>query len=276
MNRPLWFRLMLFVLYAATVAAALWLGIVGAPYYALPEATRPHHAMHELWKPSGFLGHGIGILGTLMMVLMLLYIPRKRMAFMQTWGDIRLWLDVHIWLGVTGSMLVCFHTAFKVGGIVSIAFWSMVAVALSGVLGRYLYLQIPRGIDGHELNRQELEKQLLDSLGTLPEGASLLARYSPAEEGGLLQWLKEDLLRGLRLARFRRDLISAGHTAAEARRLLGVLRGALVLRRRIRRLEQVRALLHHWHVIHRPFAFVMYVILIVHVAVAVLFGFTWF
>ena len=161
------------------------------------------------------------------------------------------------------------------GGIVSIAFWSMVAVALSGVLGRYLYLQIPRGIDGHELNRQDLERQLGESLSALPDGAALLARYSPQEEGGLFQWVIDDLKRLFKMRHFQSDLVRSGHDLAEARRLLVILRTALRLRRRIRRLEQVRALLHHWHVIHRPFAFVMYVILVIHVVVAVLFGFTW-
>ncbi|MCA9784056.1 MAG: hypothetical protein KC518_10795 [Candidatus Cloacimonetes bacterium] len=275
MKRPIWLRILLWVLYSATIASGTWLALRGWSYYMLPDELRPRHPMHELWRPAGFLGHGIGILGTLLMILMLLYIPRKRLDFMQSWGDIRHWLDIHIWLGITGTLLVSFHTAFIVGGIVSISFWSMVAVALSGVLGRYLYLQIPRGIDGHELNRQDLERQLGESLSALPDGAALLARYSPQEEGGLFQWVIDDLKRLFKMRHFQSDLVRSGHDLAEARRLLVILRTALRLRRRIRRLEQVRALLHHWHVIHRPFAFVMYVILVIHVVVAVLFGFTW-
>lgn len=275
MNRPPLFRLLLFVLYAATLVATLWLAFSGAPYYRLPVIERPHHPLHELWKPSGLLGHGIGILGTAMMVLMLAYIPRKRLAVMQTWGDIRLWLDIHIWLGITGTLLVCFHTAFKVGGIVSVAFWSMVAVALSGVLGRYLYLQIPRGIDGHELDRQELEQALVDQLADLPDGQALLARTASSEEGGLWQWIRQDLGAFWRLRGFEQELRASGHTPEQAKRLRRVLGKAQVLRRRIRRLERVRALLHHWHVIHRPFAVVMYLILVIHVGVALLFGFTW-
>jgi hypothetical protein len=33
----------------------------------------------------------------------------------------------------------------------------MILVALSGILGRYLYLQIPRNISGHEMNLKDLE-----------------------------------------------------------------------------------------------------------------------
>ncbi len=48
-------------------------------------------------------------------------------------------------------MLVLYHTAFKFGGIVSVSFWSMVLVVLSGVVGRFIYVQIPRTIQGQEL-----------------------------------------------------------------------------------------------------------------------------
>ena len=41
-------------------------------------------------------------------------------------------------------MLVLFHTAFKFGGIVAVSFWSMVAVFLSGIIGRFIYIQIPK------------------------------------------------------------------------------------------------------------------------------------
>lgn len=47
-------------------------------------------------------------------------------------------------------ILVLFHTTFKFGGIVSIAFWSMVIVVLSGVVGRFLYIRLPRDWQGRE------------------------------------------------------------------------------------------------------------------------------
>lgn len=52
--------------------------------------------------------------------------------------------------------MVLFHTAFKFGGIVAISFWSMVAVVASGVIGRFIYNQIPRSIQGQELTLGEV------------------------------------------------------------------------------------------------------------------------
>ena len=49
------------------------------------------------------------------------------------------------------------YTAFKFGGIISIGFWSMTAVVISGIVGRFIYLQIPRSIQGKELSIDDLE-----------------------------------------------------------------------------------------------------------------------
>ena len=54
--------------------------------------------------------------------------------------------------------MILFHTSFKFGGIVSISFWSMVAVVASGVIGRFIYLQIPRTMQGRELSLNELRE----------------------------------------------------------------------------------------------------------------------
>ena len=67
------------------------------------------------------------------------------------------WLEVHLFCGIVGPVLITFHTSFKFNGIVSAAYWSMVTVVLSGFIGRYLYVRIPRSIRGNELTRAELD-----------------------------------------------------------------------------------------------------------------------
>jgi hypothetical protein len=52
--------------------------------------------------------------------------------------------------------MVLYHTSFKFGGIVAVSFWSMVAVFLSGIVGRFIYIQIPRTIEGRELSLNEV------------------------------------------------------------------------------------------------------------------------
>ena len=109
-----------------------------------PLEERFYHPDHENFKPSGLFGHGLGIVGTLLILIgVFIYIARKRYQFLSRYGRVKYWLEFHIFLCTLGPIMVLFHTAFKFGGIVSISFWSMVAVVISGVIGRYIYIQIP-------------------------------------------------------------------------------------------------------------------------------------
>ena len=81
---------------------------------------------------------------------------RKRYRILSRIGLLKHWLEFHIFLCTLGPILVLFHTAFKFGGLVAISFWSMVAVFLSGIIGRFIYLQIPRTIEGRELSLNEV------------------------------------------------------------------------------------------------------------------------
>jgi cytochrome b561 len=40
--------------------------------------------------------------------------------------------------------MVLYHTTFKFGGIISIGFWSLAVVVISGIIGRYLYIQVSK------------------------------------------------------------------------------------------------------------------------------------
>jgi hypothetical protein len=47
------------------------------------------------------------------------------------------------------------------------------------------------------------------------------------------------------------------------------------VRRRIVLWDRLHELFHYWHVLHKPFALVMYLFMVVHVAVAVVTGYGW-
>lgn len=280
-------KLSLILLYSLTVAATLYLAGYGFEYYALDLQDRPHHELHEKWKPSGLIGQGAGIVGSALMLILLLYSARKRLRFMQQgWGDIRYWLNYHIWMGITGPVLVIFHTTFKFGGIVAVSFWSMMAVALSGVLGRYIYVQIPRSLSGDELSSaelQELEEHYRRQLSSEASGNAValsildsFLKWNSQVSGGLLTWLKRDLSATIRYRRLKRQLqTDAGLSSGDAKRLVRLAKRRALLERRVAFLGHARKLLHHWHVFHKPFAIIMLVIMVVHVAVAIFLGYTW-
>lgn len=265
--------LILGLLYTASLAViAVWFW-QGWSYYRLPEGARPRHAEYARLTSGGELGHAFGIVGSALIVLLLLYIPRKRWKRLSRWGSLSLWLDVHIWMGITGPLLIVLHSAFKVGGLVAFSFWSMTAVALSGVLGRYLYLQIPRDDSGEELDGQGIQRRqesLLAEAGLvwdqLPE---TIRRDMGRGVGGMFTWIRDDLGWLGRRGRWLADLRLAG--APDPAHALRSLRRLEVLQRRRGTLDLARRLLHHWHVFHRPFAFIMILFMIVHIVVALLF-----
>lgn len=136
----------------STIAVTLYLFWVGSVYYSLPLEERFYHEFHETFKASGILGHGLGIVGTIMIAFgVFLYIGAKKYGWLTKLVRLKYLLEFHIYLCTLGPILVLFHTTFKFGGIVSIAFWSMVIVVLSGVVGRFLYIRLPRDWQGREL-----------------------------------------------------------------------------------------------------------------------------
>jgi hypothetical protein len=278
-------------MYAAGFLFVIAVAVTGLPYYMLPLTERPHSLMHTQLKPAGMWGHGLGIIGTLMLILLLTYSIRKRARAQFRLGSLRRWLDFHIFLGVMGPLLITLHTAMKFSGIVSISYFSMMAVALSGIFGRYVYMQIPRDSRGHALdlaaaqNRvDELGAQLRSQYGLPDDAIRSVVHHTGVSEGtarskigSFFRSIGRDItLRG-RMRRLRRRLKKAGTDlpAAVLDEVVGLARESSVLQRRIAQVDSMNELFHYWHVFHKPFAIVMYIIMVLHVGVAVAFGYRW-
>lgn len=258
----------------------------GYEYYYTPLEERFFHESYQLLKPGGILGHGYGVIGSLLMLIGVSgYMMRKRLRSFSRLGQVKHWLEVHIFLCTLGPFLVLFHTSFKFGGLVSISFWSMVAVFLSGIVGRFIYLQIPRTIEGRELTLAEvrdLRQNLAEIIGTsytLDEANYQLvlntvrnqeSTYSKA--GNILaSWLIDRRI----LNNLRKTLKKSGLSRLELSQILRLIRNELSLNRKIYRLQFMQNLFRNWHVAHLPFAIIMLVIMIIHVAVTLYFGYRW-
>lgn len=146
----------------------------GYSFYQTPLVDRFDHPLYKELKPSGVWGHGIGIIGSLCMIIgVAAYMLRKRVRSFARYGLVKHWLEFHIFLCTVGPILVLYHTSFKFGGIVAVSFWSMVAVFLSGIIGRFIYIQIPRTIEGRELTLNEVRNL---EAATVKDQASLERR----------------------------------------------------------------------------------------------------
>jgi hypothetical protein len=272
------------------ISVTVLLAIYGFDYYTTPLEERFFNPNHNLLKPSGALGHGLGIIGTLMMIVgVSVYMIRKRYRRFFNIGYLKHWLEFHIFLCSVGPVLVLYHTAFKFGGIVSVSFWSMVLVVLSGVVGRFIYLQIPRTIQGQEISINELnsikEKLAIRVRSVLSEDSSTLSEFekiSSAERYKSFKLLTAagffvrdyfDIKRVMKLLRMRIKLLGIGKS--EKDELIRAARSEIVIARRIALLRTFQKLFQWWHIFHLPFAITMFVIMVIHVAVTIIFGYKW-
>ncbi len=260
----------------------------GYNYYILPLHDRPYSDIHQLLKPSGTLGHLLGVVGTIMMIIgVAVYMLRKRVKLMHRWGFLKHWLEFHIFMCLVGPVFVLFHTAFKFGGIVSVSFWSMVAVVASGVVGRFIYIQIPRSVRGNELdavdiarmrkeNREKLETEfsLSEEMIDYIETAGSRGRdLSNASWSGLKDAISDLFYFRKFRTEFRNKLISGGVTdGALLSEILNTANQEFRLLRRIRLLKSMHKLFRYWHIFHLPFAITMFVIMLIHVGATIYFG----
>lgn len=118
----------------------------------------------EYLTPKSGLGYLLGICGSAAMLLLLIYSLRKRTKVFRFLGSIPAWFRVHMLLGIGGPVLILFHSNFTLGALNSnVALFAMVVVAMSGVVGRYLYAKIHMGLYGHKAEVKEIlgEAELL-------------------------------------------------------------------------------------------------------------------
>lgn len=281
-------RIFLTILVLIVLVTLIYLIIRGNSYYNTSLEERVYHADHALLKPSGILGHGLGIAGSLFMITgMLSYMARKRYRSLSRLGLLKHWLEFHIFLCTLGPILVLFHTSYKFGGLVAISFWSMVAVFISGVIGRFIYLQIPRSIEGRELTLNEVREMKSDVAGILKNSYnldeesfntivdSIKKKVGVYHNNAFVRYIR-NRSEDRRSVRSVKNVLKQNKLkGAEFKKILDLVEEDITINRRIERLDTMQNLLKYWHVAHLPFALVMLLIMVLHVGVTILFGYRW-
>jgi hypothetical protein len=282
------------------LAVALILGLLsyGWDYYTLDAASRPFSPKHAMLRPSSAIGIKLGFLGFGMFLAIFLYPLRKRWAWLGRQGTSRHWLDIHVLLGLSAPFVIALHSSFKFHGFAGIAFWIMVAVSLSGIIGRYLYAQIPRSLNTAELSLKELQetrerlaRQMSEQRLLKPSDLHALMNLPTAERvehmfivNALVYMMILDLIRALRIARLRRHALSIGESFftiggllptshPELERAIGVARDEAAMAKRVLFLARSKQVFHLWHVVHKPFSYSFAVLAVIHIGVVFMMGF---
>jgi hypothetical protein len=259
----------------------------GFDYYILNSVRRAASAKHAGLKPSGWIGHGLGILGGVMLLMMYLYPLRKRWKWLAKKGKTKHWLDYHILLGFAGPAIITFHSAFKFQGIAGLAYWMMMAVVASGVVGRYFYARIPRKLDQVEMTIDEMSQARAD-LASQIHAQNLLAaeelcplvELPPIEQVQSMPLLKAlaeivwlDLRRPWLLAKLHRTAGAHVAGSGELKQVLTLVRKQAALSKDALFLSRMHQLFHLWHIIHRPFSYSLAILATLHVFVVIFLGY---
>jgi len=132
-------------IFSLAIVLAIWWGI--------------DHRDSNLISAETGLGYALGIAGGILMLLLLVYPLRKRIRFISRLGSIKFWFSTHMLFGVLGPVLILFHSNFQIGSLNStVAMLCMLTVALSGLVGRFLYAKIHHGLYGSHIEMKELQE----------------------------------------------------------------------------------------------------------------------
>jgi hypothetical protein len=232
-------------------------------------------------SPDEGVGYALGIAGLGAMLALLLYSVRKRWLRFHQLGALRHWFRIHMLLGVLGPVAILFHTNFRVGSRNgAVALVSMLLVAGSGFIGRYVYTRVHHGLFGHKRSLREVTRDVESSRGAL--GATLagcppLAELVRAHEARLLGSSRiplagpgRVLLLGVRTratARRARRLLTASDRSGaiprdEAERSVRVHLESV---RRVAAFAFYERVLSLWHAVHLPLCVLLFLAALVHV-----------
>ena len=257
-------QLMLWVLLLALV----WLGWIVA--------------QGNYYKPGEGLGYNLGLAGGLMMLTLLLYSARKHLTFMQKLGKLKYWFRIHMMLGVIGPILIIFHTTFRLGSLnATIAFYCMLLVAGSGLIGRFVYTRIHKGLYGSRSTLKEAYEDLAISQGDINSKLHFFPKvekriksfeFEALEKkrgflAGIWFFLSFDMRRMLlswRCKRYIQLKLGSGRQdlADEASALIRQYLAQIQTVAQFKKFEQIFSA---WHILHIPLMYMMFATAIFHV-----------
>jgi len=196
-------------------------------------------------------------------------------------------------IGIGGPLLILLHCGFQIGSLnAAMALYSMVIVALSGVVGRFLYVRVHRGLEAERATLRGLRQgigigqkdQTLSKLWFAPQVETMLTTFEAqqlAARPGLLGWLHPVSVLPVRKWQARRACLKALRPClqeiAQAQRwdaqdlqrrsavtseLVGHYLEAVS---RVAQFSALQRLFKLWHVAHVPFVFLLVITGIVHV-----------
>jgi len=208
---------------------------------------------------SEIFGHGLGILGFILMLMTeTLYSLRKRSRSAK-WGRMAQWLEFHIFTGLVGPFMVLLHSSWKFNGLAGLITLLTVLIVASGFVGRYIYTRLPRTVAGAEAEAEliRVEVARLGAFISRQPQQNVLARLGNIR--GPFRILRTRLLINS-LPRETREKAWALFELTEQRR---------TLQKNLAALSSARRWMAIWHAVHIPIGMALFSLAFVHIVAAV-------
>ena len=246
----------------------------------------------ELFEAGDDVGYWLGVAGGVSMLTLFTYPLRKYLRVFKNWGKVKIWFWFHMVLGIAGPILILVHSTFRIGSInAAVALYSMIIVALSGIVGRFIYVRIHRGLSGEKSSLRELQARA----GFAQGEARTRLHFAPSVESRM-QAFEEQALKGqpgwgtyarqifvlpfiqMRVYRqcvaelrgpMRAIAIQKGWSrsdlARRERRAQKLISSYLVSTARVAQFAAYERLFSLWHVAHVPFVYILVASALFHV-----------
>ena len=244
------------------------------------------------FKAGDDVGYWLGVAGGTMMLLLLSYPLRKYVRALHRLGKVKWWFLAHMLLGVGGPTLILLHSTYRIGSLnAAVAMYSMLVVAGSGVIGRFIYLRVHRSLSGQKASLEQLraragldESETRSRLHFAPEVEARLLAFGERQVGARPAWptwLRQvfvlsaqawwvylrcaaGLHKPLRTMARRRQWSRSDLARREylARKLVRRYLASVVRVAQFTAWERMFAL---WHVLHTPFVYILAISAVAHV-----------
>jgi hypothetical protein len=191
---------------------------------------------------SGLVGHGIGIVGFILMLMTATLYTMRKLRVDAGWGSMAGWLRFHMYTGIVGPYMVLLHTAMRFHGLAALAMALTIVVVISGFVGRYIYTALPRTVKDTGRGDAAPDRRF-ERLATPAAMATAVASGSGARVSASAQTLAP-------------DPSSAGAEAAPSE--------TRTLDPRVGRLAARRRRLATWRSLHVPLTWALLVVVVIH------------
>jgi hypothetical protein len=231
-------------------------------------------------------GYVLGIIGGSLMLILLLYPISKRSRFLSRLVPLRYWFGIHMFLGIVGPVMILFHSNFQLGSLnSSFALISMLLVAVSGLIGRYIYTHIHHGLYGSRITIDELKKEMEDNhaelLHVFTMNQQLREKLDSMEAKvtqsytGLTKSLGHVICIAYNAKRVRvkvsqllhayNKASGAGKSLPQKKIVMRSLKRYTLALRKVAAFKVYERLFSYWHILHMPLFIMMIVTAVVHI-----------